>query len=60
MKSAAEANPHIGPRRVAMLALLGLAADVTALKEAIEMQEQSVASRCSEIEDDIERLLGVA
>jgi len=60
MRRTAEANPHLGPLRVAMLMLLGMAADVSAIESQIEDQERTLAARCLEIERDIERLLGVA
>ena len=60
MCSTAEANPHLGPLRVAMLMLLGMAADVSAVESQIEDQERTLAARCLEIERDIEHLLGVA
>jgi cell division protein ZapA len=60
MRDTAESNPHLGPMRVALLALLGLAADLNAIQNVIEKQEESLTRRCLEIEEDIERLLGVA
>ena len=60
MREASEANPHLGPLRVAMLTLLGLAADVSALQSALDNQQEGLAERCLEIERDIEQLLGVA
>src|SRR5690349_21461563 len=60
MHSTSEANPHLGPVRVALLTLLGLAADLQAIQNVIEKQEERLATRCVEIEEDIERLLGVA
>ena len=60
MNAAAQANPHLGPMRVALLAVLELAAEVKALEQAVEKQQHNLTSRCHEIERDIERLLGVA
>jgi cell division protein ZapA (FtsZ GTPase activity inhibitor) len=60
MRRTAEANPHLGPLRIVMLTLLGMAADVNAIERQIEDQESTLAARCLEIERDIERLLGVA
>jgi cell division protein ZapA (FtsZ GTPase activity inhibitor) len=60
MKAIADENPHLGPQRVAVLTLLELAADINNLQKMLDKQEQSLTSRCLEIEQDIERLLGVA
>jgi cell division protein ZapA (FtsZ GTPase activity inhibitor) len=60
MRQAAEANPHLGPLRLAMLALLWMASDVNSLQKLIDEQEQTLVARCHEIERDIEQLLGVA
>ena len=60
MREAAVANPHLGPMRVALLALMELADEVNAIDRAIEKQQQNVSKRCVEIERDIEQLLGVA
>jgi cell division protein ZapA len=60
MRSAAEANPQLGPMRVALLTLMELADEVRSLESAIDKQEQSIARRCLELERDIERMLGVA
>jgi cell division protein ZapA (FtsZ GTPase activity inhibitor) len=60
MKSAAELNPHLGPIKLAILTLLELAAEVDAMQNVIDKQQQRLDKRCTEIEEEIERLLGVA
>ncbi|MEW6736501.1 MAG: cell division protein ZapA [Acidobacteriota bacterium] len=60
MRTIALANPQLGPMRLAILTLLGLAADVKRLEHSFQQQEESLMMRCREIERDIERLLGVA
>ncbi len=60
MCTMAETNPDLGPMRIAVLTLLGLASDLKAVESTIDKQQQSLTARCSELEQDIEVLFSVA
>jgi cell division protein ZapA len=60
MREIALDNPQLGPMRIAMLALLQLAAEVKEVETLLENKDQQIASRLHAIEREIEQLLGVA
>lgn len=60
MRKVADENAHLGPMRVAILAMLDMAAEVKQLEAAINMKEQNLSNRVQDIEEELELLLGVA